>query len=171
MGKDADPAFVDLQHNHCSTYSTLADIGNTSANGSETLTSDNSLNHETNRPNTPSSNSDEKSPMKMTIQESENYSFLNKPGSNPPPDKEIVLGNTEEILQEVSQHRLQLPIHILSFNIEGIKWNSLYLSGLEQALAVICIQEHWLYDFQKQTLGELLPNMDYAIRYNLQRHF
>ncbi|CAC5359228.1 unnamed protein product [Mytilus coruscus] len=29
---------------------------------------------------------------------------------------------------------------------------------------IICIQEHWLYEFQKQILGPVLPNMDMHIR-------
>ncbi|CAG2233691.1 unnamed protein product [Mytilus edulis] len=29
---------------------------------------------------------------------------------------------------------------------------------------IICIQEHWLYEFQKQVLGPVLPNMDMHIR-------
>ncbi|CAC5411268.1 unnamed protein product [Mytilus coruscus] len=47
--------------------------------------------------------------------------------------------------------------------MEG-KGNSFYLNTLEMASDIICIQEHWLYEFQKQVLGHMLPNMDMHIR-------
>ncbi|CAC5414413.1 unnamed protein product [Mytilus coruscus] len=45
-----------------------------------------------------------------------------------------------------------------------VKENSSYLNTLEMASDIICIQEHWLYEFQKQVLGHVLPNMDMHIR-------
>ncbi|CAC5365152.1 unnamed protein product [Mytilus coruscus] len=47
--------------------------------------------------------------------------------------------------------------------MEG-KGNSFYLNTLETPSDIICIQEHWLYEFQKQILGPVLPNMDMHIR-------
>ncbi|CAC5380835.1 unnamed protein product [Mytilus coruscus] len=47
--------------------------------------------------------------------------------------------------------------------MEG-KGNALFINSLESSSDIICIQEHWLYEFQKQSLCNVLPNMDMFIR-------
>lgn len=44
-----------------------------------------------------------------------------------------------------------------------IKTPYLYLNTLESTSDVICIQEHWQYEFQKDSLASILPNMDMRI--------
>ena len=46
--------------------------------------------------------------------------------------------------------------------MEG-KGNSLYLNTVESSSDIICIQEHWLYEFQKESLALALPNMDMCV--------
>ena len=53
-------------------------------------------------------------------------------------------------------------IKLTTINMEG-KGNSLYLNTLESTSDVICIQEHWQYEFQKDSLASILPNMDMHI--------
>ena len=54
-------------------------------------------------------------------------------------------------------------INLASLNLEG-RGNSLYLSKMEPLYDIICIQEHWMFEFQKQSLSEVLSNMELAIR-------
>ena len=56
------------------------------------------------------------------------------------------------------------PDHITltTINMEG-KGNSLYLNTVESSSDIIRIQEHWLYEFQKESLALALPNMDMCV--------
>ena len=40
----------------------------------------------------------------------------------------------------------------------------MYLSELQKTADILCVQEHWLYEFQKHTLSTVLSDMDVAIR-------
>ena len=40
----------------------------------------------------------------------------------------------------------------------------MYLSELQKTADILCVQEHWLYEFQKHTLSTVLSEMDVAIR-------
>ena len=46
--------------------------------------------------------------------------------------------------------------------MEG-KGNSLYLNTVESSSDITCIQEHWLYEFQEESLALALPNMDMCV--------
>jgi hypothetical protein len=37
------------------------------------------------------------------------------------------------------------------------------LFPVESSSDIICIQEHWLYEFQKESLALALPNMDMCV--------
>lgn len=53
---------------------------------------------------------------------------------------------------------------ILSFNIEGIRGNAPYLQELLRVNDVLCLQEHWLWDFEKHDSNLLFPGYNYHIR-------
>jgi hypothetical protein len=54
-------------------------------------------------------------------------------------------------------------INITTINAEG-RGNSMYLSELQKTADIHCVQEHWLCEFQKQTLSTTVSEMDVAIR-------
>ena len=55
-------------------------------------------------------------------------------------------------------------LNILSFNIEGIRSNAPYLHEILDKFNIICLQEHWLWDFEKNDISKLLPKFNYFIR-------
>ena len=57
----------------------------------------------------------------------------------------------------------QAKIEIISCNIEDIKSNITYLHSLQLSTTVLCVQEHHLWDFQKQELTKLIPSMGNVI--------
>ena len=48
----------------------------------------------------------------------------------------------------------------MTCNIEGIKTNIAYLHTIELSNTVLCIQEHFLWEFQKKEMKRLLPSME-----------
>ena len=55
-------------------------------------------------------------------------------------------------------------ISVASSNIEGIKPNSVYFQTLCSQYDIICVQEHWCWNFQVHELGDLSINKDYHVR-------
>jgi exonuclease III len=55
-------------------------------------------------------------------------------------------------------------ISIASLNIDNIKSNTEYLQKLLEQHPIVCIQEHWLFNFEKDLIGKMLPNCRYAIK-------
>ncbi|KAK3105653.1 hypothetical protein FSP39_002699 [Pinctada imbricata] len=53
---------------------------------------------------------------------------------------------------------------VASCNIEGVKGNAPYLQDLMKISDIICIQEHWLWDFEKVDIEKFLGEWDYFIR-------
>ena len=55
---------------------------------------------------------------------------------------------------------------IITINIEGITSNAAYIHELLQnnPLAIICIQEHWAFNYQKKMIQDLLPNHCWTIK-------
>ena len=50
-------------------------------------------------------------------------------------------------------------LNIVTCNIEGAISNKMYLKRLCSENHIICIQEHWLWEFQKSWLDENLDNL------------
>ncbi|CAC5404901.1 unnamed protein product [Mytilus coruscus] len=70
------------------------------------------------------------------------------------------------ILKRTSQNNAEEHLRLTTINVEG-KGNALFINSLESSSDIICIQEYWLllvYEFQKQSLCNVLPNMDMFIR-------
>lgn len=57
-------------------------------------------------------------------------------------------------------------LNIVSLNVEGIKGNSAYLHTLLQRDNIVCLQEHWLWEFESGGLDRMFPGYDSAIRCN-----
>ena len=53
---------------------------------------------------------------------------------------------------------------MVSLNIEGIKGNSTYLNSLLSPENIVCIQEHWLWDFETNIMDQFSSDFDYYIR-------
>ena len=43
---------------------------------------------------------------------------------------------------------------IVTLNIENFHTNELYLKELMDTYGIICLQEHWLYNFEQSTLDD-----------------
>ena len=53
----------------------------------------------------------------------------------------------------------------MSFNIEGLKYNSALIDEIEEEVDVLCLQEHWLWSFEAcNTLHKLLPRWECVTR-------
>ena len=59
-----------------------------------------------------------------------------------------------------SSHNRQ-TLHVTSFNVEGVVPNLPYLHGLSKTGSILCLQETWLWHFEKDNLKLFLPNYDY----------
>ena len=55
-------------------------------------------------------------------------------------------------------------LSIASCNIEGVKSNTVYFQKLCKNYDIVCVQEHWLWDFQKHEMQSLSVNKDFHIR-------
>lgn len=55
-------------------------------------------------------------------------------------------------------------ISIASINIENIKSNVEYLKQLLEKHSIVCIQEHWLYSFEKTLIDDMIPDCSYAMK-------
>lgn len=55
-------------------------------------------------------------------------------------------------------------LNIATLNIENIKTNLSYLHFLMESMDIICLQEHWLYNFEIATVQKFLGDMSYTIR-------
>ena len=51
-----------------------------------------------------------------------------------------------------------------TLNVEKIKTNIKYVYSLIKDLDILCIQEHWLYNFEEPILKTLLPDFCYHIK-------
>ncbi|MES9903493.1 MAG: reverse transcriptase domain-containing protein [Sedimenticola sp.] len=51
-------------------------------------------------------------------------------------------------------------LSIITCNIEGCKTNANYLQSLDTDNSILCLQEHFLWDFEKHELDNILPTMD-----------
>ena len=56
---------------------------------------------------------------------------------------------------------------IISLNAEGIMTNTAYIQHLIELHSpdIICLQEHWLFNFEKSNLANLHPEYDYTAKY------
>ena len=64
-------------------------------------------------------------------------------------------------LEELTpKHRLR----ITTFNVEGIKSNIVYINDILQNCDILCIQEHWLLNFETQIIKEYFPNHTYKAK-------
>ena len=48
-------------------------------------------------------------------------------------------------------------LNIVTFNMEGAKSNALFTRKALASADLVCLQEHWLYSFEKSKLEDLLP--------------
>ena len=55
-------------------------------------------------------------------------------------------------------------LSVVTMNIEGIVANKLYLQKLISENLIVCIQEHWLWSFQKHWVKDNFPDIDVHIR-------
>ena len=55
-------------------------------------------------------------------------------------------------------------LSVATYNIEGLKSNTVYLQSLQHENTVICIQEHFLWDFKKNFIQSIMPTLSYHIR-------
>ena len=55
-------------------------------------------------------------------------------------------------------------LSIATCNIEGVKSNTVYFQKLCKDYDFVCVQEHWLWDFQKHEMQSLSLNKDFHIR-------
>ena len=57
-----------------------------------------------------------------------------------------------------------LCLSLVSCNIEGVKANTLYLQKLCKDNEIVCLQEHWLWDFEKHWFRNEIPNFGSFVR-------
>ena len=66
---------------------------------------------------------------------------------------------------QTSRQNTSLPptdaLNVVSLNIEGIKGNSTYLNSLISPENIVCIQEHWLWDFETNIMDQFWSDFDY----------
>ena len=55
-------------------------------------------------------------------------------------------------------------LSLVTCNIEGVKSNKLYLQKLCQDNDIVCLQEHWLWDFDKQWLKNEITDFEPFVR-------
>ena len=55
-------------------------------------------------------------------------------------------------------------LNVISLNIEGVKGNYAYLDSLLQKDSIVCLQEHWLWNFETDIVSELFPDYKHFIR-------
>ena len=65
----------------------------------------------------------------------------------------------------MDQHALSNTLLRLStFNIKNIRANSIYTKAIGQNLDLLALQEHWLFRFEEEVLGTLLPDFNFHIK-------
>ena len=57
-----------------------------------------------------------------------------------------------------------IPVKIATINIENLKSNSAYIRQLLTEHDFICIQEHWLYNFERNIVHNFIPDCQFAIK-------
>ena len=94
------------------------------------------------------------------------------------------IGNVDKAAQKQKNHFLELPMRpkktpeveiyeeeiitrltIATCNIEGVKSNLVYATRLVNSFDIICFQEHWLFEFQKNELDKF-KGKDFFARYS-----
>ena len=60
--------------------------------------------------------------------------------------------------------RREKGISIVSSFIEGVKTNIAYFQKLCKTFDIVCIQEHWLWEFQSHEISKLGAEKDFIIR-------
>ena len=55
-------------------------------------------------------------------------------------------------------------LQIATYNVQGINTNILYVEELLKKHDIVCLQEHWLWGFEKQDLNLMLPQCGVQIR-------
>ena len=55
-------------------------------------------------------------------------------------------------------------ISIATLNTSGIKSNATYVQQLTEAHTIVCLQEHWLHNYENSIVSKLLPNSSYSIK-------
>ena len=53
---------------------------------------------------------------------------------------------------------------ISTVNIEGVKSNIPFLIELSKSEPIICIQEHWLHDYEQSVMENLIPNYSGSVQ-------
>ena len=68
-------------------------------------------------------------------------------------------------VQQASNPVTQTALRIGTCNIENIKSNTTYARELlKDGKTILCLQEHWLFNFETDTLSDLFPEYDSAIK-------
>ena len=53
---------------------------------------------------------------------------------------------------------------IATLNVENIKTNIEYVHHLLKRVDILCVQEHWLYNFEEPLLKQLIPHVCYHLK-------
>ena len=61
--------------------------------------------------------------------------------------------------QQIERGKKQNDIEIVTRNIEGLKTNFLFLQSLNPGNSIICLQEHFIWEFKRKEIKFLLPSM------------
>ena len=62
------------------------------------------------------------------------------------------------------QSQQQDSIKIITLNVEGVKSNISYTHSLKLENSILCVQERFLWEFQKEHLKNLIPSMTHLVR-------
>ena len=65
---------------------------------------------------------------------------------------------------KITNQSIQDALNITSLNIEGIKGNSAYLNHLLAKENIVCLQEHWLWEFESNILEQFSDEYDFFVR-------
>ena len=55
-------------------------------------------------------------------------------------------------------------LNLATINIESLRTNLAYLHHLLGNSHIVCIQEHWLFDYETPTLAEILPGYNFQVK-------
>ena len=59
---------------------------------------------------------------------------------------------------------LQNQLKITTLNVEGLKSNSVYVNSVLSNCDILCLQEHWLLNFELKTINELFPDHNFSAK-------
>ncbi|CAC5361724.1 unnamed protein product [Mytilus coruscus] len=85
------------------------------------------------------------------------HEYKGTPFSSQQPKRMASGGNP---LKNNRQRTCDKNINIITCNIEGLKTNIAYMHTLDLSKTILCLQEHFLWNFQKKEIKILFPKMD-----------